>query len=74
VLVAIDGLRVTGGNLDALLARYRAGERVEIHAFRRDELRVVQLKLDGPEVVNYRLTTVDKPAAVRKWREAWLGA
>lgn len=74
VLVAIDGLRVTGGNLDALLARYRAGERVEIHAFRRDELRVVQLKLDGPEVVNYRLTTVDKQAAVRKWREAWLGA
>ena len=39
VLIAIDGLRVTGSNLDSLLARYLPGAKVEVHAFRRDELR-----------------------------------
>ncbi|MHA7153043.1 PDZ domain-containing protein, partial [Burkholderia pseudomallei] len=72
-LVAIDGLRVTGSNLDALLARYRVGDKVEIHAFRRDELRVVQLKLDGPDIARYKLAAQPKPAAARAHRDAWLG-
>ncbi|CAM8754262.1 Peptidase, M61 (Glycyl aminopeptidase) family [Burkholderia pseudomallei] len=72
-LVAIDGLRVTGSNLDALLARYRVGDKVEIHAFRRDELRVVQLKLDGPDIARYKLAAQPKPAAARARRDAWLG-
>ncbi|VWC51565.1 M61 family metallopeptidase [Burkholderia lata] len=71
-LIAIDGLRVTGTNLDALLARYRPGDKVEVHAFRRDELRTAKLKLDGPEITRYRLTAAAKPAAVSKAREAWL--
>ncbi|NIE59900.1 MULTISPECIES: PDZ domain-containing protein [unclassified Burkholderia] len=71
-LIAVDGLRVTGTNLDALLARYRPGDKVEVHAFRRDELRTAKLKLDGPEVTRYRLTAAAKPAAVSKAREAWL--
>ena len=29
---------------------------VAVHAFRRDELRVAQLKLDEPEVLRYKLT------------------
>ncbi|CAB3762634.1 M61 family metallopeptidase [Paraburkholderia solisilvae] len=56
VLIALDGLRVTGTNLDALLGRYVPGAKVEAHAFRRDELRVVQLKLDEPEVLRYTLS------------------
>ncbi|AYQ37169.1 peptidase M61 domain-containing protein [Burkholderia aenigmatica] len=71
-LIAVDGLRVTGTNLDALLSRYRPGDKVEVHAFRRDELRTAKLKLDGPEVMRYRLTAAAKPAAVSKAREAWL--
>ncbi|UVE66620.1 PDZ domain-containing protein [Burkholderia pyrrocinia] len=71
-LIAVDGLRVTGTNLDALLARYRPGDKVEVHAFRRDELRTAKLKLDGPEVTRYRLTSAAKPAAASKAREAWL--
>ncbi|MBN3782996.1 MULTISPECIES: M61 family metallopeptidase [Burkholderia] len=71
-LIAVDGLRVTGTNLDALLARYRPGDKVEVHAFRRDELRTAKLKLDGPEITRYRLTAAAKPAAVSKAREAWL--
>src|SRR5579864_198724 len=72
VLVAIDGLRVTGSNLDALLSRYLPGAKVEIHAFRRDELRAAQVKLDGPEVARYKLSVTDKRAAARNWRERWL--
>ncbi|MXN78941.1 PDZ domain-containing protein [Burkholderia sp. 4701] len=71
-LIAVDGLRVTGTNLDALLARYRAGDKVEIHAFRRDELRTAKLKLDGPEVARYKLAAAPKPAAQHAAREAWL--
>lgn len=74
VLVAIDGLRVTGAGLDALLARYRAGDVVEVHAFRRDELRVVRLKLDAPEVSKYGLTARPGAAPAKRARDAWLCA
>ena len=74
VLVAIDGLRVTGANLDALLSRYLPGAKVEVHAFRREELRAVQVKLDGPEVSRYSLAVTDRRAAARNWRERWLAA
>lgn len=73
VLVAIDGLRVTGSNLDALLARYRPGAKVEVHAFRRDELRVARLTLDGPEVPRYKLAVADNRTAARTARSRWLG-
>ncbi|PVX74168.1 M61 family metallopeptidase [Paraburkholderia unamae] len=81
-LVALDGLRVTGANLDALLSRYQPGAKVEIHAFRRDELRVARLTLDAPEVARYKLSAADKRtdkradkrAAVRGLRERWLAA
>ena len=58
VLVAIDGLRVTGNpaNLEALLGRYRVGVNVEIHAFRRDELMTFSAKLQGERVPGIRLT------------------
>lgn len=53
VLVAINGLRVTaadaGNGLANLLAAYRIGETVQIHAFRRDELLTVNLKLQAED-------------------------
>ncbi len=73
VLIAIDGLRVTGSNLEAVLARFQPGDRLDAHAFRRDELRVTTLRLDAPDVVRYRLSAADKPAAQRAWQNAWLG-
>jgi predicted metalloprotease with PDZ domain len=72
LLVAIDGLRVTGANLDTLLSRYLPGAKVEVHAFRRDELRTAQLKLDTPETARYILSVTDKRPAARNWRERWL--
>jgi predicted metalloprotease with PDZ domain len=72
VLIALDGLRMTGGNIDALLSRYQPGAKVEVHAFRRDELRITQVKLDGPEVARYKLAVSDNRPAARKARERWL--
>ncbi len=74
VLIAVDGLRVTGSNLDALLSRYLPGASVEVHAFRRDELRTLRVKLDGPEVTRYRLIAAEakRGAPARRARERWL--
>jgi len=49
VVIAIDGLRVNGNpsNLDQLFARYRVGDTVTVHAFRRDELLSVEVTLQG---------------------------
>ncbi len=38
LLMAVDGIRVTPSNLPQLLARYRVGDKVKLHVFRRDEL------------------------------------
>ncbi|MBQ5942576.1 MULTISPECIES: M61 family metallopeptidase [unclassified Massilia] len=52
VVIAIDGLRVSGNppNVDALLSRYRVGDKVTVHAFRRDELMSFELTLQGDRV------------------------
>jgi len=48
VLVAIGGLRVEApSGLDQLLSQYRAGDRVRVHVFRRDELRAYTVRLSG---------------------------
>ncbi|CUJ64036.1 M61 family metallopeptidase [Achromobacter xylosoxidans] len=53
VLVAIDGLKVEGASgVEVLLGQYRAGDRVSVHVFRRDELRVFQVRLSGPEALD----------------------
>ena len=73
ILVAVDGLRVTATNLDTLLARYRVGDAVTLHIFRRDELMMFGAILtpeDAPQMV---LAAQSKPAAAARMRAAWLG-
>ena len=52
LLVAIDRLRVAGNpaNLEALLGRYRVGDSVEVHVFRRDELMTFNVILQGERI------------------------
>ncbi|NEX61240.1 M61 family metallopeptidase [Noviherbaspirillum galbum] len=72
ILVAIDGIRVTHANVDGLLGRYRVGDLVTVHAFRRDELFSTTLAIardDAPKVV---LAAETKPAAVVRKRGQWL--
>ncbi len=73
VLVAIDGLRVSGApsSVDGLLARYKVGETVTVHAFRRDELMTFSVKLMGDRVPGITLSVSDdrkksgRPSATR---------
>jgi len=52
IVIAVDGLRVNGNpcNLDGLFARYRVGDTVTVHAFRRDELMRFEVTLQGDRV------------------------
>ena len=73
VLTAIDGLRVTATNLADLLRRYRAGDTVTVHAFRRDELMSFSAKLALDDTPKIQLESQQKPSAAVKLRQAWLG-
>ncbi|NSL55521.1 M61 family metallopeptidase [Uliginosibacterium aquaticum] len=55
-LVALNGLRVTGSNLDSLLARCSVGDVLEILVFRRDELLRFAVLLAAPRVDECLLT------------------
>ena len=45
MLIALDGLRIH--DLDAMLARYQAGEQLSVHAFRRERLLNVNVTLQA---------------------------
>jgi len=70
LLVAVDGLRPGQTGLDAALARRRAGERVGIHAFRRDELMSFEVQLQRADADTCVLT--ESAGARRKLLERWL--
>ena len=62
LLVAVDGLRVAGNpsNLDGLLSRFKVGDTVTVHAFRRDELMTFDVILQGDRVPGITLAAPDK--------------
>jgi predicted metalloprotease with PDZ domain len=72
VIIAVDRLRANGNpsNLDTLLARYRVGETVTMHAFRRDELMTFEVTLQGDRVPGITLSQAaagnKKPAALTR--------
>jgi predicted metalloprotease with PDZ domain len=72
-IVAIDGLKPAAG-VEAAIARHAPGERVEVHAFRRDELMRFEVTLDAAPLDTAWLAiddTADAGCAAR--RAAWLG-
>lgn len=73
VLVAIGGIKATADHLAATLARYAPGEKVEVHAFRRDELMRFEVALDAaPDDTCYlTLDSAPSPQADAR-RNAWL--
>jgi predicted metalloprotease with PDZ domain len=71
ILIAVDGLRVNGNpaNLDQLFARYRVGDAVTLHAFRRDELMQFEVTLQGcvaPVITIGVATGARRAAAVQR--------
>jgi len=75
-VVAVDGLRVPSGGLDAAIAGRRPGDGVELHAFRRDELRVFQVRLGAPAPDTASLAVIAatnaRGRAAARLRERWL--
>ncbi len=72
VLIAVDSLKVTSSNLDILLARYSVGDRVAVHAFRRDELMVFDVTLKGDNTPKPKLLASKKTVAASRAFEEWL--
>lgn len=72
IIIAIDGLRVNGSNIDALLSRYRLGDRFAIHAFRRDELMTFDARMAVSDFPNVVITLDAKPASNSSLRSGWL--
>lgn len=70
LLAAVDGLRVAPGQLDKLLARYRAADPVTLHVFRRDELHVLPLTLAREPAAQHKLSLESGRHAART---RWLG-
>ena len=70
LLVAVDGLRPGHAGLDASLAKRRAGERVRIHAFRRDELMSFEAQLRRADADTCVLT--ESGGARRRLLGRWL--
>jgi predicted metalloprotease with PDZ domain len=60
VLIAMNGLRVTAADaangLSRILGAYSVGETVQIHAFRRDELLILNAKLQADDAPNVSLS------------------
>lgn len=72
IIMAIDGLRVSPDNIDSHLNRYRPGDTLPVHAFRRDELHVFPLTLEAAKPDAWSLTVNDNAAGARN-RKRWLG-
>ena len=71
-IVAFDGLRA--GSVDSLLAARPPGSRVEVHAFRRDELFRCEVTLEiAPADTAWLELDAQATAEAQAAREAWLG-
>ena len=74
VLVAVDGLRVTGATADDALRRARIGQALTIHAFRRDELMTfTAVPEPAPADTCELCLSAEAAAEALKWRKRWLG-
>jgi predicted metalloprotease with PDZ domain len=71
-VIALDGIKVTSANLDQLLQRAQLGEKVEIYAFRRDELMRFKVEMRPAEPNTCYLwlqqdMTKEQQARVHSW-------
>lgn len=73
MLVAIDGTRASAESIAALVGRRAPGERVSLHAFRRDDLIEVELELaPAPRDTCYLALRTEAPARAVTLRTSWL--
>jgi predicted metalloprotease with PDZ domain len=74
VVVAIDGLRATAASIRRQVEHRAPGERLTIHAFRRDELFAAEVTLAAaPHDTCWLTLATTISGEVRARRDAWLG-
>ena len=72
-LVALDGLKATADRLDAYARDAQPGDRIAVHAFRRDELIEATLVLDAaPDDTAFLSLDADASPQAAALRERWL--
>lgn len=69
-VIAVDGIKVTGRNLEGRLQTYAPGATVSVHAFRRDELLQVQATLREALEDTCYLTIEDRDRCCDHWLDA----
>ena len=74
VMIAIDQLKVSHSNIEALLGRYRVDDLLTVHAFRRDELMSFELCLQAAPADRVELNLKEgADAESLQRRNSWLG-
>jgi predicted metalloprotease with PDZ domain len=71
VMIAIDGLKASKDNLASLLSLYSAGDTIQVHAFRRDELMDFNVMLSEAKQDTWYLE-IDENNQLQSRRHAWL--
>ncbi len=75
LIVAVDGLRASAANVDALIARAAGAGPIRVHAFRRDELFETQVLPEPAPADTCELRLDDEASeAARARRSAWLAS
>ncbi len=73
-IVALDGWKVTGDNLSKLVEDKSPGDSIDIHLFRRGELREYNVELGSTPPDTYRVCTRDDASdEARELLRGWLG-
>lgn len=73
VVIAVGGLQAKGDSLDNMIKPYHPGERVTLHAFRRDELLEFEVTpLSPPNDTCHLVMAETADDATRARRDAWL--
>jgi predicted metalloprotease with PDZ domain len=73
-IVAVEGLRVHAANLERRIKTYAIGSTIEVLGFRRDEMFIRKVKLQGNQLRTCVLTLSDANADAKRQRERWLSA
>ena len=72
-ILTIDGIRMSPGNLQRIIWRYKPGDRVKVAIQRGPRTIQTTVIMGAPQVMDYSLEEVaDAPAAAKALRTAWL--
>ncbi|MEN0021460.1 MAG: PDZ domain-containing protein, partial [Planctomycetota bacterium] len=73
VIIAINNVRATPGEIDAVLTRCAGGETITLSVMRRDELRTFDIAVDAPRSDTWTLEQAEAPTPSHQAAfEAWL--